>query len=96
MWWSSRCTDADFPKALSMEKNAETYRIKVSADEKKEGVTVLADGRLHVRVRAKREEGRANERCLTLLADYFGVTSESLTIVKGYTQSTKTVILRSK
>ena len=79
-----------------MENKTQTYRVKVSADERKDSVTELPDGRLHVCVRTKREEGRANERCLALLADYLGGLKENLIITKGHTQSTKTVVLRSK
>ncbi len=71
-----------------------TYRVKVKAEQKREEVTAGKDGRLFVSVNAKREEGRANERCLVLLAQFLGVSEGDISIVRGHTQSTKTIVVR--
>jgi uncharacterized protein YggU (UPF0235/DUF167 family) len=70
-----------------------TYRVKVKTEEMQEGVTLAKDGRLLVSVKAKREEGRANERCVKLLAQYFRVSDEDVSIIRGHAQSTKTVLV---
>jgi uncharacterized protein YggU (UPF0235/DUF167 family) len=70
------------------------YRIKVIANAKKEGVTLLRDGRLSVSVDALRKEGRANERACALIAGYLHVPVAQVTLIKGHTQSTKVVRVR--
>lgn len=70
------------------------YRIKVIAEQKQEGVETLADGRLAVSVNAKREEGKANERAKIVLGKFLHTSVDAIVIVKGHTQSTKTVRIR--
>ena len=70
------------------------YRIKVIVEQKKEGVETQTDGRLSVSVNAKREEGKANERAKHVLGKFLGIDENTIVIVKGHTQSTKTVRIR--
>lgn len=72
------------------------YRIKVTSQQKNEGVVLLKDGRLAVFVGAKREQGEANDRAVALLAQYLKITAERITIVSGHTRSTKTVRISEK
>lgn len=71
------------------------YRVKVVASTKDECVTLLRDGRYEVRVNAPRKEGRANERATLLLAQHLGVRAEQVSVVRGHTQSTKVLFVRS-
>lgn len=70
------------------------YRIKVRTEQKTESVTLLSDGLLMVCVRAKREEGRANERLL--LAGFLCVPEDAITIMRGHTLASKTLSVLSK
>lgn len=72
-------------------------RIKVETGVRREGVEEARDGRLIVRVRAPRKEGKANERMKEVLAAHFGVPPERVIIVRGATSTAKTVrIMKEK
>jgi len=66
-------------------------RIKVLPNSRKEFVEEGKDGRLIVAVKAPREEGKANERLLELCARHFSVPLECVRIVRGKTESSKTI-----
>lgn len=72
------------------------YRIKVRTEQKNESVTLLSDGRLLVCVRAKREEGRANERLVVLVAGFLDVPEDAITIMRGHTLASKTLSVLPK
>lgn len=67
------------------------YRIKVITEQKRERVTLSADGRLVIAVNAKRQHGAANERMLVLVALFLGVDPKAVMLLRGKTQSTKTI-----
>lgn len=67
------------------------YRIKVITEQKREGVTLAADGRLVIAVNAKREGGAANARVIVLIAAFLGINPKAVMLVRGKTQSTKTI-----
>ena len=71
-----------------------TYRVKVLVEQKRESVTIAPDGRFLISVDEKREGGKANERCIMLLAAFLCVSDEDISIVRGHMQPTKTLILR--
>lgn len=64
-------------------------RVRVKTGTKKEGVTLLRDGRLEVVVREKPEAGKANERVVELVAEHFKVAGKSVRILRGQTTPTK-------
>lgn len=70
------------------------YRIKVVCEQKEEGADVLSDGRFIVYVKAKRDRGEANQRAREILAGILGCTVDDIFIVRGHTQSTKTIRVR--
>lgn len=72
------------------------YRVRVRAGVDKEGITLARDGRLVVSVRAPREEGKANARACELLAKYFSVHIEDVSVVRGQQQSSKVVRVLKK
>jgi uncharacterized protein len=49
------------------------------------------DDALKLRITAPPVEGKANEACITLLAELLGVKKAQLTIIAGQTSRTKTV-----
>lgn len=67
------------------------YRVRVRAGAGKEGIIPARDGRLIVSVRAPREDGKANARACELLAEYFSVKPDEVSIVRGHRQSSKVV-----
>lgn len=67
------------------------YRIKVTIGARKESVETLRDGRLLVSVRVPPKDGRANDRVCELLAQYFDVHRDKVSIRSGHTRSTKTI-----
>lgn len=71
------------------------YRIKVLAEQKKESVVLARDGRLLVSVKAKRVEGRANERALLLIAEYLAIPVADISIIRGHNLPTKTICVRT-
>ncbi len=56
-----------------------------------EVVGTMADGTLKVKVHAVREDGRANEELVRVLAEHFHVSRSSITIVRGATASRKVI-----
>jgi hypothetical protein len=57
----------------------------------KNEVLKISDGEYKVKVTAVPEKGKANEKVVELLADYFGVSKSLVNIVGG--KSTKTKII---
>lgn len=68
-------------------------RVKVKAHARKDSVTELPDGRLFITVRVPAEEGLANEKVLALLAVHLRVSPGRLSIIRGRTSPTKTIIV---
>lgn len=76
------------------EHRGKEYRVKVVTRSRDESVLPAKDGRLVVSVSAPREEGRANERVRELLAEYFHVPFEAVSIRHGHTSATKSVFVK--
>lgn len=57
--------------------------VLVSPHSKKEGIEILPDGVLKVRVKEPPVDGKANEAVLYLLAKHFGVPASSVRLVAG-------------
>ena len=64
---------------------------KVTPRAGKNEVLKISDGEYKVKVTAVPEKGKANEKVVELLADYFGVPKSSVNIICG--KSTKTKII---
>lgn len=69
-------------------------KVKVSAGARQENVqeTLLGDFKIHVREKA--EKGKANERVLELIADYFNVSKSSVSLVSGVTYKEKIIKIK--
>jgi uncharacterized protein (TIGR00251 family) len=68
-------------------------RVRVKPGSKREGVISLGDDLYEVRVRARPEKGKANERVVELLAEFFGVSKSRVSIRKGLASRNKVVVI---
>ena len=59
----------------------------------RDGFDGLKEGRLHARVRAVPEDGRANAALVQLVADEIGVAKSTVAIAAGKTARLKTVLV---
>lgn len=65
-------------------------RVKVTPKSKREAVTSNGDIFL-VRVKEPAREGKANQAVIRVLAEYFGITKNKVTIVGGLTSRNKVI-----
>lgn len=71
--------------------------VKVVANApRSEVIGPMADGTLKVKVHAVAEKGRANDELVRVLAEHFGVSKSSITIVRGQTSTRKCVVISSE
>ena len=70
-----------------------TVSVRVHPGASREGVTLLADGSLDVRLRARAIEGQANAGLVQLLADRAGLRRRDVEIVSGARSRQKNVRL---
>lgn len=66
-------------------------KVKVNAGAQSESVKRLEDRFYQVRTRAPAVAGRANRRCLELLAEHFEIPVDALEIVAGHTSPLKRI-----
>ncbi|MBI4375129.1 MAG: DUF167 domain-containing protein [Elusimicrobia bacterium] len=72
---------------------AALFRVKVHAGDKHDLLVSASANAFAVWVRAKPEQGRANQAVLALLARHLGVNPKRLRIIKGSTSPNKIVAL---
>jgi len=65
--------------------------VKVIPNARKNEVKLLGEGRYQVRVTAPPVKGKANEKVIELLAEYFGKPKRSISIVRGLRTRDKVV-----
>jgi uncharacterized protein len=68
-------------------------KVRVSAGAKTEKVEKMDDGSFKVRVSLPPEKGKANERVVELLAEYFKVSKAKVAIISGNTFREKSVLV---
>ena len=66
-------------------------RIKVKPNSKVDQVSVMADGTLSVKIKALPIDGKANKYLVEYLAKVFGISKAYIQVVKGESNSNKTV-----
>lgn len=66
-------------------------RIKVKPGSKTDELVTEADGTLKVKIRAQPIEGKANKYLLEYLAGVLGIPKSKVTLLKGETNSFKTL-----
>ena len=64
-------------------------KVKAKPRSKKEGVKEIAKNYFEVRVNQPPEKGRANERIVELLAEYFDIPKSKVRLIKGETSKEK-------
>jgi len=64
-------------------------KVKAKPRSKKEGVKEISKNYFEVRVNQPPEKGRANERIVELLAEYFDIPKSKVRLVKGETSKEK-------
>jgi len=85
----------EFPPAEAIQALADPagrLALRVTPGARTEGIEI-ADGRLLVKVRAKPQDGAANEAVLALLAQALGVAASRLRMLRGATGREKLVQL---
>jgi uncharacterized protein (TIGR00251 family) len=68
-----------------------TVAVRVHPGASREGVALLADGSLDVRLRARAVEGQANARLVAVLAEQLGVRKRDVVVVSGVRSRQKLV-----
>ena len=68
--------------------------VKVKPKAKKEEVKKIGENTFEVKVNAPPEGGKANERLIELLSEYFKVPKSSIAILRGHTSRNKLVEIR--
>ena len=63
--------------------------VKVTAGVKKEGIEALPNNRFKILVKAKAEQGAANERVIELVAAHFKVPARKVRIIRGHKTPSK-------
>ena len=71
-----------------------TVAVRVHPGASREGVALLPDGSLDVRLRARAIEGQANARLTDLLAERLGLRRRDVVLVSGVRSRQKVVKLR--
>lgn len=85
----------ELPPAAELRALADTegrLALRVTPGARSEGIE-LAEGRVLVKVRAKPQDGAANEAVLALLAQVLGMTPSRLEMLRGATSREKLVRL---
>lgn len=68
--------------------------VKVKPGSKVETVEKTGDSEFTIRVRARAQEGKANESVIEALSGYFDIPKSRIEIAKGHTSKTKIVDIR--
>lgn len=68
-----------------------TFKVKVNTKSKKTEVIKLDKNEFIVKFNAPREKGKANEKLIEILSEYFGISKSQVKIVSGFTSSIKLV-----
>ncbi len=68
-----------------------TVAVRVHPGASREGLALLPDGSLDVRLRARPVEGQANARLVELLADRLGLRKRDVVVVSGVRSRQKLV-----
>jgi hypothetical protein len=64
-------------------------RVKVFPKSKKDEIIKKRENSFEVRVREKAEQGRANEKVLEILSEFFGIEKNKFRLVKGGKERSK-------
>jgi uncharacterized protein (TIGR00251 family) len=71
--------------------NGVTVGVRVHPGASREEISVLSDGSLDVRLRARPVEGQANERLIALLSERLGLRKRDVVVLSGVRSRQKVV-----
>ena len=82
---------AGSPFSVRETASGAVFRVHVVPRASRSGIAGIRDDALKLRIMAPPVEGKANEECIRLLAETFGVKKGQVTIIAGHASRTKTV-----
>jgi uncharacterized protein len=71
--------------------NTVLFTIRVVPRASRSELTGIQDGALKLRIAAPPVDGKANEKCVRMVADFLGIKKGRVTIIGGHASRTKTV-----
>jgi len=73
-----------------------TFRIRVVPRASRSELAGIQDDALKLRITAPPVDGKANEECIRVVADFFGVKRRQVTIISGHVSRTKTIAIAGR
>lgn len=81
---------------LHQTEDGVTFRIRVVPRASRSELAGIQDDALKLRITAPPVDGKANEECIRVVADFFGVKRRQVTIISGHVSRTKTIAIAGK
>ena len=69
-------------------------KLKIKTNSKENKIEKLKDDEFRIFVKAKPEQGTANQKVLELLSEYLQIPKQKISIIKGHTSPSKIVQIR--
>lgn len=76
---------------IQEKENVVHFTIRVVPKASHSELTGFQDGTLKLRITSPPVDGRANNECIRVIADFLGIKKGQVTIVSGYTSRIKTI-----
>lgn len=92
-------TDTDKTRSKgAVEFRDDGFILKIYAQPgaKRTAIVGLHDGMLKIAIKEKALDGAANEALLAFLAEHFGISKSSVTLVRGKTSRQKSILIRAR
>jgi uncharacterized protein (TIGR00251 family) len=87
---------AGSPISIRETPDGVVFRIRVVPRASRCEIAGVQDDALKLRITPPPVDGKANEECIRLLAEVFGVKKAQVTIIAGHTARTKTVAVTGR
>ncbi|MBW6487114.1 MAG: DUF167 domain-containing protein [Syntrophobacterales bacterium] len=81
---------------LSKTEDGVLFHVRVVPRASRSELAGVQDDALKLRITAPPVDGKANEECIRVLADFFDVKKRQVTIVSGHASRTKTIAIAGK
>jgi len=72
------------------------FRVRVVPRASRSELAGIQDDTLKLRITAPPVDGKANEECIRVIADFFGVKKRQVTITGGHISRTKTILIADR
>ena len=69
-------------------------KLKIKTNSKENKIEKLKDDEFRIFVKAKPEQGMANQKVLELLSEYLHIPKQKISLIKGHTSPSKIVEIR--